>query len=137
MSYLDIATAQLRIDEGVRLKPYKDSVGKTTIGCGRNLTDDGISEAEMETMLANDVNHAAIVAASTFNFDDTISDERKAALVNLAFNLGEEKLATFTTFIGLVLARDWPGAADDLIQTRYATEVGPRAQRICDKLRNG
>jgi lysozyme len=137
LSYIDLVTAQLKIDEGVRLKPYVDSAGKFTIGCGRNLTDDGISDAEMEVLLANDVNDAAVVAASTFNFDATISDERKAALCNLAFNLGEHTLSTFTTFIGLVLARDWNGAADDLVQTRYATEVGPRAQRICDKLRSG
>lgn len=137
MSYLDIATAQLKIDEGVRLMPYKDQFGNLTIGCGRNLTADGISESEMEMMLASDVNHAAVAAATLFNFDATISDERKAALVNLSFNLGEEKLSKFTQFVGFVNARDWNGAADDLIQTKYATEVGPRAQRICDKLRNG
>ena len=137
MSYLDIATAQLKIDEGVRLMPYKDQFGNLTIGCGRNLTADGISESEMEMMLASDVNHAAVAAATLFNFDATISDERKAALVNLSFNLGEEELSKFTQFVGFVNARDWNGAADDLIQTKYATEVGPRAQRICDKLRNG
>ena len=137
MSYLDIVTEQLKIDEGVRLMPYKDSVGKLTIGVGRNLTDDGISEDEMELLLKNDVNHAGVTAAFLFNFTDEISDARKAALCNLAFNLGEKTLSTFKTFIDFVLARNWPAAADDLIQTRYATEVGPRAQRICNTLRSG
>lgn len=137
MTYLDLLTTQLKIDEGVRLKPYTDTRGKVTIGVGRNLTDDGISEAEMETLLANDVDEAVKAAAIVFPSFPSFSDNRKAALSNLAFNLGEETLATFTTFIGLCEAGDWSGAADDLITTRYATEVGPRAQRICDKLRQG
>ena len=137
MSYLDDATAQLRIDEGVRLKPYTDTRGKLTIGCGRNLTDDGISEDELELLLRNDVNHAAVIAASQFNFDATISDARKAALVNLAFNLGEGTLAKFDTFTMYVTQRQWELAADDLAKTAYAQEVPARSERICNALRNG
>lgn len=35
---------QLIRDEGVRKFPYKDTVGKTTIGVGRNLDDVGLSQ---------------------------------------------------------------------------------------------
>lgn len=40
--------SELSRDEGRRLKPYLDTVGKTTIGVGRNLTDVGISEDECD-----------------------------------------------------------------------------------------
>ena len=33
-----------KINEGLRSKPYVDTVGKVTIGVGRNLTDRGLSE---------------------------------------------------------------------------------------------
>ena len=45
-------------DEGLELKPYRDSVGKLTIGIGRNLDDKGISESEARMLLANDVDDA-------------------------------------------------------------------------------
>jgi lysozyme len=46
---------QLRRDEGCVLKPYRDQVGKLTIGVGRNLDDVGISSDEAEYLLANDI----------------------------------------------------------------------------------
>jgi len=44
--------------EGLRLKPYKDSVGKLTIGIGRNLDDVGISKSEALLLLQNDIDVA-------------------------------------------------------------------------------
>lgn len=41
--------------EGLKLKPYRDTVGKLTIGAGRNLNDLGISEREAMFLLDNDI----------------------------------------------------------------------------------
>ncbi|WP_233203010.1 MULTISPECIES: glycoside hydrolase family protein [Mycetohabitans] len=49
--------SELSRDEGRRLKPYLDTVGKTTIGVGRNLTDVRIIEDECDLLLENDVMH--------------------------------------------------------------------------------
>ena len=62
MTYRDIVKAQLKVDEGVKLKPYKDTVGKLTIGCGRNLDDIGISYTEVDYLLENDLNMAEVTA---------------------------------------------------------------------------
>ena len=137
MSYLDIVTAQLRIDEGTRVKPYKDQFGNITIGVGRNLTAVGLSDDEIEVLLSNDVNHAAVAAATVFPSFPALSDQRKAVLVNMAFNIGQQGLSEFTQFIALVEAQDWNGAADDMIRTRWATEVGPRATRLAQHMRDG
>ena len=40
--------------EGCRLKPYKCTAGKLTIGYGRNLDDVGISQAEANMMFEAD-----------------------------------------------------------------------------------
>lgn len=137
MSYVDILRADLIVDEGDRSKPYIDTKGKVTIGIGRNLTDDGIAEDEKELMFSNDVGMAESIAEGLFKGFYQMSPNRQAALANLAFNMGERTLETFTVFIGLVNAQNWSAAADDLLQTKWATEVGPRAQRRADQIRNG
>lgn len=52
---IDKLSKELRNDEGVRFKPYRDTVGKLTIGVGRNLDDRGISPGEADYLLANDI----------------------------------------------------------------------------------
>ena len=44
---------QLKRHEGLKLKPYKCTADKLTIGVGRNLEDVGISEEEAEMLLQN------------------------------------------------------------------------------------
>jgi lysozyme len=56
---VDALTADLIRDEGLKLKPYTDTVGKLTIGIGRNLTDRGISRQEALVLARNDVDAAA------------------------------------------------------------------------------
>jgi lysozyme len=47
--------AQLVRHEGLRIKPYRCTAGKLTIGIGRNLDDCGISQSEANIMLINDI----------------------------------------------------------------------------------
>ena len=46
---------QLVRHEGLRLKPYRCTAGKLTIGIGRNLDDCGISKTEAYVLLENDI----------------------------------------------------------------------------------
>ena len=137
MSYQDILKADLTLDEGERLKPYKDQFGNISIGRGRNLTGVGISKAEMEAMYSDDASVAEATAMIVFPDFWNYSDARKAALANLCFQLGQEKMETFTVFIALVNAQDWTGAANDLLNTQYAKEVPERAARRAAQLRSG
>ena len=137
MAYTDILRTDLTLDEGERLKPYHDQFGNISIGRGRNLTGVGISKAEMEAMYADDASVAEATAMIVFPDFWNYSDVRKAALANLCFNLGQEKMETFTQFIALVKAQDWEGAATDLLGTAYAKEVPERAARRAAQLRSG
>lgn len=146
MSYIDLVTAQLEIDEGRKPFLYDDATGKPFVkgdtlkgnltgGVGTNFSA-GLDDVEINFLRDRRLNAAAVLAASLFNFDATVSDERRAALVNMAYQLGD-KLEKFDTFTMYVNARQWDLAADDLATTAYAKEVPARAQRICDKLRSG
>lgn len=137
MSYTDIAKAQLRVDEAVRSKLYKDSVGKWSIGVGRNLDDVGLRADEIDYLLDNDVRVAEGDARVLFSNFDTLTDNRKAALVNMAFNLGRERLAQFHMLRQAVLAEDFNKAADEMLDSAWAKQVGLRAARLSKMMREG
>lgn len=137
MSYLDTVQAQLRIDEATREKPYRDSVGKLTIGVGRNLDDVGLSPDEINYLLANDIKVADRDARALFPSFDDLSDNRKAALVNMAFNLGYARLGAFVGLRAAVAASDFLQASAHMLNSKWATQVGNRAERLAKVMREG
>ena len=61
MAYrMESMIGMLKRHEGLRLKPYQDTIGKLTIGYGRNLDDRGISKEEAEYLLRNDISRVKI-----------------------------------------------------------------------------
>lgn len=126
----EILRPQLRIDEGVRSKPYKDTVGKTTIGCGRNLDDKGVRPDEIALMLENDINDAeADARALVPNFGE-LSEARQAVVCNMAFNLGRARLAQFKQTLRAIAEERWADAAQGMRRSRWAQQVGERAERL-------
>jgi lysozyme len=137
LSYLHIAQAQLKVDEGVKRFPYRDSVGKLTIGCGRNLDDVGLSDEEINFLLTQDLYRADMTARTLFPGFERLSDARKAVLVNMAFNLGQTRLAGFQRLREAVKEQDWEQAAAELLDSKWATQVGQRAVRLANQMRQG
>ena len=137
MKYIDIAKAQLIVDEGVRYKPYVDTVGKITIGVGRNLSDVGLSEEEIQYLFSNDLQAAEVTARSIFKYFSSLTDNRKAVLCNMAFNLGHDRLSQFRDMIGCVNVGDYNRAADAMMRSLWATQVGERAKRLAILMRTG
>lgn len=137
MSHRDIVRAQLRIDEDVRTHPYRDSVGKLTIGCGRNLDDKGLRHDEIAFMLDNDIIDAERDAAAIFVNFNTLSENRRAVLINMAFNLGRERLSRFKKFRAAVEASNFDMAAAEMMDSQWALQVGIRAVRLANKMKEG
>lgn len=137
MSYLDILGPQITLDEGKRSKMYLDSRGIPTIGIGHNLRDRVISERAIQVIFEDDVAIAEIDARALVKTFDELSDVRKAAVVNLAFNMGYAVLSQFKRTLALIDAGDFSSAADALLESRYAAQVGARALRVADALRRG
>lgn len=127
----------LTLDEGNKSKPYVDTVGKTTIGVGRNLTDRGVSPDEISLMLANDIKLATNGARNLFPAFTSLDDVRQEVLVNMAFNMGQSKLSVFVKFIAAVNARSWSVASAEMLNSRWATQVGDRAKRLAYAMANG
>src|ERR1039458_250847 len=110
---------QLKRDEGLRLKPYKDGMGKTTIGYGRNLDAVGVSEEEAASLLSNDVERTADTLAQALPAIDKLlmnDNVRWCVLVAMAFNMGTAGLLTFKNMLAAVQAGDWDLAADHMLE---------------------
>lgn len=129
--------ADLIRDEGLRLRPYHDSVGKLTIGVGRNLDDRGISHVEAQYLLRNDI---AIVQAELdlqLPWWRYLTEGRQRALANMAFNLGLPTLLQFRRMLGAIQRGNYDEAAREALDSRWARQVGERSQRIAEMIRDG
>lgn len=116
--------ADLMQDEGLRLRPYTDTVGKLTIGVGRNLTDVGITAAEAMTLLDHDID-ACLTDLRSFGWFNALDAVRQRALINLRFNLGAAKLRAFRNMLDAFEQRDYPRAAKELLLSAWADQVQP------------
>jgi lysozyme len=134
---LDVLLADLKRDEGLRLKPYLCPAGKTTIGIGRNLDDRGITTEEAEYLARNDIAEAIRACRRLFTAWDSMTDARQEALANMAFNLGEAGLSKFKQMRAAIDAGDWNTAAQAVLASKYAYQVGDRAKRVAASLLNG
>ncbi len=128
---------QLTRDEGLRLKPYVDTVGKLTIGVGRNLTDKGISEAEAKLLLANDLADIRFQLPRVLPWIKKLDEPRYAVLINMAFNLGINGLLGFRKSLNAMLSEQWETAADEMLDSKWAYQVGARAIRLANQMRTG
>lgn len=127
---------QLILYEGLRLLPYRDTVGKLTIGVGRNLDDKGITRAEALMMLDTDIAEC-LVDLDTFPWFRQLDHERQVVMVNMRFNLGPLGLREFKNTLAAIAAGDYATAAANMLQSKWAQQVGQRAVTLAATMRTG
>lgn len=128
---------ELKRDEGVELRPYKCSAGFLTLGVGRNIEERGITMDESDYLLANDITICEEEATRVFKWYDTLSDVRQRVILNMIFNLGLTKLLNFKKFLAAMEAEDWEEAGKQMLDSRWAKQVGNRADRLEQMIVNG
>lgn len=127
----------LIVHEGLRLKPYRCPAGYLTIGVGRNLEARGISREEAMVLLENDIAEAEAAARGFFPAFDRLEEPRQAVLVDMAFNLGAVRLGGFRRFWAALERGDFEQAAREMLDSKWAKQVGPRARRLAEMMRRG
>jgi lysozyme len=124
---------EIKRDEGLRLNAYKDSLGNWTIGYGHLLGSTArmvnITIEEAEALLSADIDTAESLVMALVDNRYGLSDVRWRVLVNMAFNLGG-RLRQFKKFLAAVDAQDWGLAAVNMLDSRWAKQVGARATRL-------
>lgn len=126
--------------EGLRIKPYKCTAGKLTIGYGRNLEDNGISLDEAEYMFNNDFNAAyesvlRLLKANAVDINN-LSDCRLFVLTDMMFNLGYLRLSKFKKLLQALKNQDYVAASNEMKDSNWYKQVGNRAKKLCDMMKN-
>jgi lysozyme len=121
--------------EGLRLHMYQDSVGIWTIGVGHNLEDKGISERVAALMLEDDIEDAITDLERNISFFGELPAAAQEALVNLCFNMGIPRLMQFKKTLAFLKECKWEKAANELLDSRYASQVGYRAVEVAQMIR--
>ena len=129
--------SQLRRDEGVRKFPYADTAGKVTVGVGHNLNAHGLDDDVIQLQLVNDVAETTEQVHSRLPWFPALDVVRQGVIVNMAFNLGFSKLEGFPKFLAACAHGDWETAADEMLSSAWAKEVGERAVRLAQQMRTG
>lgn len=140
-------------DEGEKLKPYFDCCGKffrdctcpqegkkqgkLTIGVGRNIEDVGISKTESRYLLNNDIVRATDEASRNFPWLPALDDIRKTVVIMMTFNMGAEKLLGFKNFLTALKAKDFARAKNEMLNSKWASQVKSRAARLAEMILNG
>ena len=123
---------QLINDEALRLRPYECSAGKLTIGVGRNLEDVGRTEEEAIHLLRNDLKRVYGELKSNFFWFERMDPMRQEVLMNMCFNLGISRLKGFVNMLGACAVKDYKLAATEMMDSRWAKQVGSRAVRLSE-----
>jgi lysozyme len=129
--------AQLICHEGLLCKPYKCTAGKLTIGVGRNLEDRGITEQEAEYLLDNDIQAVLKQVSAEIPVFNHLSEVRQSVLLNMAFNLGVNGLKKFKKMLAALCVEEFNLAAQEMLDSKWAEQVGLRAQELADMMSNG
>lgn len=141
--------------EGVRLAPYRDSLGILTIGVGFNMTRQDMRQrfasvgipnltppirltmVQADALLDLDIADAALDLAGLIPSFHTLSENRQAALIDMRFNLGPSRIRAFKNTLAAIEAGDFSAAADGMLQSVWAHQVHGRANEDAELVRNG
>ncbi len=135
----------LKRDEGLRLTPYKDTRGFTTIYYGHNLDANPLPDAVIAA--ANEATASVVLATDIARiqlklFKDLPWVQQKplviqGVLINLAFNIGVAGEEIFHHMLADVQAGNYLRAAADMKASLWYTQVGDRAKRLVQQMATG
>lgn len=135
--------AELRRDEGVAYVPYKDTVGIETVGVGHNLKAHPlgliypISDEEVDAILEQDLERVFAGLDKNLPWWRGLTHARQRVLANMAFNLGINGLMSFKNTLLYVQNGEYKKAADGMLSSKWAKQVGARAKRLADMMVQG
>ena len=143
---IDKLREQLKIDEGCVYEIYNDHLGYPTFGIGHLVIESdpengqavGTSVSEDRVAEAFDEYIKSVLRDCNIlypDFDD-LPEEAQQIIANMMFNLGRPRLSKFAGMKRGVDAKDWDVAADEMVDSRWYRQVGARAERLVNRMRD-
>ena len=140
----------LERDEGCERISYLDTRGNWTIGIGHLLGPDPKWKGLIWSMENVDAQFQVDLGKVEAELDEalpwwtSLDDLRQDVLVNMGFNMGvgtvgppAEGLLQFHNTLGAIKDGDYDSAADNMLESKWAKEVGERAKRLAEQMRTG
>jgi lysozyme len=137
MINLDKMADLLERHEGRRRYPYRDSVGLLTIGIGFNLDEVGLYDEEMDFIVQNRIRKTFYEVWKNIPQSRVLCNTRMSVLVDMAYNMGIHRLLGFKKMFLAIMAGDFDTAAAEMLDSKWATQVGGRAIRLANMMRTG
>ena len=128
--------ASLRLHEGISLKPYTDTTGHLTIGIGHNL-DNGITIQQAYQLLDSDIEICLKEMDRYHPVWMHLPTPQQNVLIEMMFNLGAPRLGGFVKMWAAIERRDFKAAAAEMINSKWARQVGNRAKTLAAQMENG
>lgn len=147
-----ILIAELERDEDKTSDPYFDSLGIKTVGVGHNLIAHPLppnwafplSDEQIDQLLAQDLQSTYADLNRNITWWKQLDDVRQRVMCNMCFNMGVGRLLGFKHFLGAAARADWNDAADEMLDSQWARQVGigtpqnpGRALRLANMMRFG
>lgn len=137
--------------EGRKLKPYKCTAGKWTIGVGYNFDDNPLPDdiekylsinecitPEMaDRLLDLSIGWATADCHKLFPLFNEFSRNRQDALIDFLFNLGSVRASRFVHAIAAINTGRWDDAAAAMRDSAWFSQVGNRAKEVCAMIEAG
>ncbi len=137
--------------EGLKLRPYRCTAGKLTIGFGHNLeahgvpfgislaeiTEKGITREQAISLLESDIMDSVDQFRAKFPWFDNLDTVRQMVLVDMTFNMGLGGVSDFVGTLRDVQAGRYTEASVEMLDSKWATQVGERAQQLSKMMATG
>ena len=124
---LDKAKEMLLRHEGLRTYPYKCSEDKLTIGIGRNLEANGISEEEAMYLLENDLSRVVKNLDKIWHAWRVMPERARLVCIDMSFQMGITGFMNFRQTRALMEMGCWLEASEELLRSKYAIQTPNRA----------
>ena len=142
----DALIKQLRIHEGVRRNPYRDTKGILTVGVGHNMEANPLpsdwkfplTDVQINLLLSKDIDEIAKAPLDkNIPWYKSLNDARQNVLLNMCFNMGWTTLSKFKNTLSLVQRGMFPEASKAMLQSKWAKDVGNRAVELAKIMEEG
>ena len=142
---LDKLREELAEDEGCKYEIYLDHLGLPTFGIGHLITNNDpeygkdvgtvIEQSRVQSAFNLDIAVTIEDCHRLYKDFDELPEEAQLIIANMMFNLGYPRLSKFKGMKAGVDARNWSDAADEMVDSRWYTQVPNRARRLVDRMR--
>ena len=136
---------QLQADEGVVSEIYLDHLGLPTFGVGHLVLESDqeygqavgtpVDKERINECFRSDLENVVLDCKRLYPDFDELPEEVQEIIANMMFNMGRPRLSKFKGMKRGVDARDWNAAADEMVDSKWYTQVTNRAERLVERMR--